>query len=116
MGLTGRFQYTVAFNHNYVAQPLVKFYADSSRLPVVFTVKNLKRSEMELMYLAHVNFRPVDHGRLVYSAPCDPDHVRVRSSITSHIHPAPGYRDFLHELKQHPDRHNVLKPGLMFDP
>ena len=32
MGVTGSYQYTVAFNHNYIARPLVKLYADSSRL------------------------------------------------------------------------------------
>jgi hypothetical protein len=116
MGLTGSYQYTVAFSYNYVARPLVKLYAGSSRLPLSMAIKNLKRSEMELMYLAHVNFRPVDNGRLVYSAPCDPSHVRVRSSIPSHISPAPGYREFLAELEQHPEQHNLLKPGLMFDP
>jgi hypothetical protein len=71
---------------------------------------------MELMYLTHANFRPVENGRLVYTAPCTPDHVRVRASIPSHIHPAPGYQEFLNELKEHPDRHNQLKPGLRFDP
>jgi hypothetical protein len=116
MGVTGRYQFTVAFSHNYVAQPLVKLYADSSRMLVSMTVKNLKRSEMELMYLAHVNFRPVDNGKLVYSAPCDPDHVRVRSSIPSHIRPPEGYREFLAELERNPAKHNLLAPDLAFDP
>jgi hypothetical protein len=116
MGLTGSYQYTVAFNHNYIAQPMVKLYAESSRMPVSMTIKNLKRSEMELMYLAHVNFRPVDNGQLVYSAPCNPDHVRVRSSIPSHIRPPAGYREFLAELETNPVKHNVLAPGLAFNP
>jgi hypothetical protein len=116
MGVTGTYQHTVAFNHNYVARPQLKLYADSSCLPLSMTITNLKRSDMGLMYLAHVNFRPVNHGRLVYSAPCDPAHVRVRSSIPSHIKPASGYRQFLDELEQQPERHNVLKPELMFDP
>ncbi len=116
LGLTGSYQYTVAFNHNYIARPEVRLYAGSSQMPVSMTVNNLKHSEMALMYLAHVNFRPVDNGQLIYSTPCDSDHVRVRSSIPSHIHPAPGYKEFLAELEQHPKRHNVLKPGLMFDP
>ncbi len=116
MGLTGSYQHTVAFNDNYLAQPLVKLYADSGRIPISMRVSNLKRSAMELMYLAHVNFRPIDNGQLVYSAPCDPAHVRVRDTIPSHIHPAPGYRAFLAELAEHPDRHNVLEIGLMFDP
>ena len=71
---------------------------------------------MELMYLAHVNFRPVDNGRLVYSAPCTPEHVRVRSSIPSHIRPPEGYRKFLAELEANPEQHNLLKPDLAFDP
>ncbi len=116
MGLTGTYQYTVAFNHNYQAKPMVKLYAGSSKMPISLTVKNLKRSPMELMYLAHVNFRPVDHGRLVYSAPCTPEHVRVRSSIPAHIHPPEGYREFLKELEAQPEKHNVLGPGLTFDP
>ena len=116
MGLTGIYQYTVAFNHNYQAKPLVKLYADSTKIPISLTIKNLKRSPMELMYLAHVNFRPVDQGRLVYSAPCTPEHVRVRSSIPAHIRPPEGYHEFLKELEAQPEKHNVLSPNLAFDP
>lgn len=116
IGLTGTYRHTVAFSHNYQARPLLKLHANSSRLQLSMTVQNLKRSPMELMYLAHINFRPVDDGRLVYSAPCDPQHVRVRSSIPSHISPPPGYREFLQSLEAHPEEHNRLKPGLGFDP
>jgi hypothetical protein len=116
LGLTGSYQYTVAFNHNYIARPLVKLYANSSLVPISMDIHNLKRSAMELMVMAHVNFRPVDDGRLVYSAPCDPEHVRVRSSIPSHVSPPPGYREFLAELEAHPEKHNLLKPDLAFDP
>ena len=116
MALGGEYQHTVAFQTNYVARPEVRLYAGSTRIPISITIKNLKRTPMELMYLAHVNFRPVDNGRLVYSAPCTPEHVRVRSSIPSHIRPPAGYAEFLQELAGHPERHNVLRPGLAFDP
>jgi hypothetical protein len=116
IGLGGRYQHTVAFNHNYVAEPLVKLYANSSLFWLTLTITNLKHSEMELMYLAHVNFRPVDDGRLVYSAPCTPERVRVRTSIPSHIRPLPGYTEFIQELARHPEKHNLLSPGLIFDP
>jgi hypothetical protein len=79
-------------------------------------VRNLKATEMELMYLGHINFRPVDNGRLAYSALQDPRHVRVRTNIPSHIHPKAGYVEFLDELKAHPEMHHTLTPGLMFDP
>lgn len=116
IGLGGSYRHTVAFSYNYVAEPLVKMYAGASNCRILLTVQNLKRTPMEFMYLAHVNFRPVDNGRLVYSAPCTPEHVRVRKSIPSHVRPGPGYREYLEELEAHPERHNVLAPELTFDP
>ncbi len=116
MALSGKYEHTVAFSDHYVARPEVRLYAGSSRFPISISVSNLKRTPMELMYLAHINFRPVDYGRLVYSTPCDPRHVRVRTSIPSHVHPLPGYAEFIAELAEHPERHNVLAPGLAFDP
>ena len=116
LGLGGRYRYTVAFNHNYLAEPLVKMYAGSSLFSIALKITNLKRSPMELMYLAHINFRPVMNGRLVYSAPCTPQKVRVRSSIPSHIRPGPGYVEFLEDLKSHPEKHHILTQDLMFDP
>ncbi|MDI7274432.1 MAG: DUF4432 family protein [Anaerolineae bacterium] len=116
LGLGGTYQHTVAFSHNYVATPLVKLYAGSALFRVSMTITNLKRTEMELMYMAHVNFRPVDNGRLVYSALCTPEHVRVRRSIPSHVRPKPGYVEFIERLGREPGLHNVLAPGLLFDP
>ena len=116
LAVGGEYRHTVAFATNYVARPLVKLYAGSRRLAVSLAVHNLKQTPMELMYLAHANFRPVDHGRLIYSAACTPQQVRVRSSIPAHVHPAPGYREFLAELAAQPEKHNVLAPGLAFDP
>jgi hypothetical protein len=114
--LSGEYHHTVAFNCNYTAQPAVRLYAGRATFPVSMTVTNLKKTPMEYMYLAHANFRPVDDSHLVYSAPYDPQHVRVRASIPSHVHPLPGYREFLEELAQDPQKHHVLKPGLGFDP
>ena len=79
-------------------------------------ITNLKSVEMELMYMSHVNFRPVDHGRLVYSAHCTPENVRVRKSVPSHIRPRPGYTAFIEMLDRQPAIHNVLTPDLLFDP
>lgn len=116
LGLGGCYRYTVAFSHNYLAEPLVKLYAGSSVFSIALQVTNLKHTPMELMYLAHINFRPVVDGRLVYSAPCTPQTVRVRSSIPSHIKPGPGYVEFLNELMRHPEKHHLLAKDLMFDP
>ncbi len=116
LALGGSYRHTVAFATNYTAEPLVKLYAGSSLFDVSMRITNLKNSEMELMYLDHINYRPIDNARLVYSAPCTPESVRVRRSIPSHVHPKPGYREFLEELERDPSIHNLLRPELMFDP
>ena len=116
LGLGGQYQHTVAFSTNYLARPMVKLYAGSSLIRIYLEVENLKNTEMDLMYLAHINFRPVSNGRLVYSAVCTPETVRVRKSIPSHVVPKPGYKEFLDSLAQHPEKHHVLAPDLMFDP
>jgi hypothetical protein len=116
LAISGEYEHIVAFNHHYIARPEVRLYAGATRFPISMTIHNLKRSPMELMYLAHVNFRPVDGGRLVYTAPCTPEHVRVRKSIPSHVRAPAGYAEFLAELSEHPERHNLLAPGMAFDP
>jgi Domain of unknown function (DUF4432) len=116
IGLGGQYQHTVAFVCNYLAEPLVKLYANATLFEIGMRITNLKASEMELMYLMHINFRPIDHSRLVYSAHYTPEHVRVRMGIPAHIKPLPGYPEFLEELKAHPERHHRLEPELAFDP
>ncbi len=116
LALGGAYRHTVAFGFNYVAEPQVRLYAGAASFSIDMTITNLKASAMELMYLMHVNFRPVDHARLVYSADYTPEHVRVRSGIPAHIKPLPGYVEFLQELKEHPEKHHVLLPELKFDP
>ena len=116
IGLSGEYHHTLAFAHNYLAHPLVKLYRGSTLIDVSLTIQNLKHTPMELMYLGHINFRPVDGGRIVYSAIPTPEHVRVRTSIPSHIHPGPGYVEFLQSLSKNPAQHHEFAPGQVYDP
>jgi Domain of unknown function (DUF4432) len=116
IALSGEYQHTVAFSYNYVAIPVVKLYARASTCHIAITVNNLKKTPMEFMYMAHVNFRPVDNGRLVYSAACTPETVRVRKTIPSHVRPTPEYLAYLKALQANPAKHNLLSPDLAFDP
>ena len=116
IGLTGAYQHIVAFNFNYIAQPTVRLYAGSTVFQLSMTITNRKQTPMPLLYLAHINFKPVDHARLVTSAPSDPDHMRVRASVPDFMVMPPGYREFLAELKENPSRHEKLEPGLPFNP
>lgn len=114
--VAGTYRHTVAFATNYDATIETALTLGSALVDVSVSVTNLKRTSMDLMYLAHANFRPIDGGVLHYSADYSPSSVRVRRSIPSHITPAQGYVEFLDELAADPTLHHVLKPGLRFDP
>lgn len=114
--IAGSYRYTVAFSTDYLATSEYVMGAESALLDVSLRVDNLKKTPMDLMYLAHANFRPVDHGELIYSAPYTAEAVRVRRSIPAHITPKPGYPEFLAELARNPAIHHKLKPELAFDP
>jgi hypothetical protein len=114
--IAGSYQHTVAFSCNYLATAEITMAADKTLLDVSLNVDNLKNSPMDLMYLAHANFRPADHGELHYSAPYTPASVRVRRSIPAHITPRPGYSEFLTALATDPVIHHTLSPDLAFDP
>lgn len=116
IGLTGSYRHTVAFNYNYTATPLVKLYAASSVFTVSMAIHNLKARPMPLMFLEHVNFRPVDGGRLAQSVVCDPENMRVRANIPPFMEVAPGYREFVKILQEHPEKHLVFDPGLVYEP
>jgi Domain of unknown function (DUF4432) len=67
MSLTGTYHHRVAFNHHYRAQPTVTLRSASGRLSVDMTIQNLRRSPMDLMYMMHINFLPVDDAELADS-------------------------------------------------
>ncbi len=111
----GEYRHTIAFSSNYVARPKVTMRPGSAIVEIAMEVENLKNTPMEVMYMAHVNFRPLDHGRLVFSAPCTPATVQVRGAPT-HIPVPPGHAEFLKELAADPTRHLVLVPGMAYEP
>jgi hypothetical protein len=112
----GSYRHTVAFSTNYLATARIGMEADAALLDVSLAVENLKQTSMDLMYLAHANFRPVDHGTLHYTARYDAESVRVRRSVPAHISPKPDYMAFIEQLAEDPLPHHWLDPALAFDP
>ncbi len=112
----GEYRHTVAFACDYTARARVRLGAGRAVLPISMEIRNRRRTAMELMYLAHVNFRPLDGGRLVSPAPATPQAMRVRTNVPVNLSPPAGYRDFLTQLAADPARHQLLQPGLAFDP
>ena len=116
IGLGGRYRHTVAFTDNYTATPLVKLYAGAKEVHVSLSCRNCKKTPMDYMYLAHANFKPIDGGRIVYSAKVSPQTVRVRRSIPGHISTGPEYQDFIDRLGERPEEHHVFDESMTFIP
>ena len=115
----GRYRHCVAFNYSYHADPTVKIYESSTVLDVSMVITNNMKIPMDVNYLGHINFRPVDYARLVYSAPCDAEHVQVDVSVPWHIRTAVSAEDylaFLNKLNADPALHHIVDPAALYDP
>ena len=107
MEVRGSYRHTVAFSHNYVAKPCLRIHETSSKLDLHMQINNLKNSPMDLMYLAHVNFRPVDGATLVDTAPDDPSHIRIRTHVPEFFMPTATHRVLIDSLLKDP---SLLSP------
>ena len=116
IAVTGHYRHQAFFGADYLAEPLVKLRAGEASFSISMQITNMKQSDMELMYASHVNFRPVDNGRLSYTARCTPEHVRVRREIPSHIQVDAGYKDLIAALENAPEKHHILSPDLICNP
>jgi Domain of unknown function (DUF4432) len=114
--LTGRYRHTVAFAHNYVAEPTLRIHAKHAKLQLDLKVHNLKHDAMELMYLAHVNFKPVNNARLVDTVPDDPHNFNVRDKIPEFFKPNAEHTALIAAVKQDPTVHRLMRSGKPIDP
>jgi hypothetical protein len=116
MALTGTCRHTVAFTHNYEAQPTVTLRSGSGRIHADLEIRNLRHAPMELMYLAHINFRPVGHAKLLDTARAGARHVRMRTSLPPHVKPSETYLELLEKVRADPEIHRRIDPNGLVDP
>lgn len=76
-----RYEERKSFTVGYLFEPRLRFRETGGRIVLSLNVTNLRPQPMELMYLAHVNFRPIDGARMVDATPDTPERVRIRSNI-----------------------------------
>ncbi|MHA6687594.1 DUF4432 family protein [Mesorhizobium sp. A556] len=108
MALTGRSRQTVAFSHDYEARPTVRLQQGATGVAVDMEIKSLKRSPMQLMYLAHINFRPVDGGRLVDTVADDRRDIAVRQLLPGAFPPSTDDCRYHDAVAADPARHRVF--------
>jgi hypothetical protein len=116
VSVTGKYQHSVAFSHNYVAQPTITVRESSGRIRVEMDIKNLKSSPMEFMYLSHINFLPIDNGKIIDTAEKGEDAVRVTHIMNSLYAEGGDYKNMIDEFVRHPEEHRNIAPGKEFNP
>jgi len=115
----GRYRHNIAFNHNYIAEPAIKIRSDSTLLDIEMKITNNKKTEMDLMFMEHINFRPVENSVLCYSADYNLESVKVNVNIPKHIKTAASieiFIDYLEKLRKNPELHHIINAEAMFDP
>ncbi|MHA1158623.1 MAG: DUF4432 family protein, partial [Alphaproteobacteria bacterium] len=108
----GAYRHTVAFQANYVFRPQVRITEGSTALQVSLEVENLMHSPMELMYLAHANFRPLDGSQILDNASA----LRLRTELPSHVTPSADFAQTMERLTQTPDAHRMIDDAAVYDP
>jgi hypothetical protein len=110
MAVTGEYDHDVAFSAHYRATPQVRIRKDSSLIDISMHIANRSRYPMPLMYMCHINYRPVDYGRIVQSLPWDADHMILRTSIPEHVTLSESFLDFMKRVEEDPSLTGHLNP------
>ena len=51
--LRWKYHHCIAFERNYIAEPQIKVYENTSIIDVSMSIENIKKTDMELMYDAY---------------------------------------------------------------
>lgn len=77
IALGGSFTFRNSLEYYYIFEPTLTLHKDDSIVDVEITAANLRQKPMKYMYMAHINWQPVEMARLISSAA--PDSVEVFS-------------------------------------
>lgn len=119
IAVSGEYIGKKAFNYHYRFVPQCRLYAGETLLHMTVHLENLRSVPFTYMYLGHANFRPVEGSELVYSAKCDPEHIKIHKLIDPAApkeiaEPLAAYMD---ALEKDPSLHNKIgAPGQTYNP
>ncbi len=116
LGLTGTFHYKKGFGDFYDATPQVLLRSGKATLDMSIKIENVSNYAMDLMYMAHFNFRTGDDARIVQTTGWSTDDMILRTSIPPHVKPTPEFLAFMDRLKADPKATEILRKKDVYDP
>ncbi|MBX3582772.1 MAG: DUF4432 family protein [Rhizobiaceae bacterium] len=113
--LTGSGRDRRAFSHDFEACPSLRLHEGSTYFEATIEVENRSLKPMPFLYLAHINFRPIDGGILVDTVRDDIKDSFVRApDLPEDVSPCVrGYHD---AIAMNPSSHRMLEAGQPIEP
>lgn len=115
----GTFHRYRTFNVNYKFTSGYKLYENGTLIHLTVQIENLRKSEMEYAYLCHINFRPFDGAKLLYTAPLDEKHIKVHKNVPASMpeKDAKALRAYMDAMQKTPEVHTLVgAEGQIYDP
>ncbi len=119
--ICGEFTYIIGFEVGYKFISSYRLYENDTTFHVKNRIVNLRGTEQEYFYLCHINFRPVDGARLVYSA--KKEDIFTHVLIPDNMNPADKSKleKYFEYLQKDVSNHDVIggdeqfyKPEIVF--
>lgn len=108
--LGGELYHNMAFVRKYKFAPEIKLYENSSVFKINVCLENQRAYPLEYMYLCHINFRPFEGAKLIYSA--STDNIKVYKTNGSE-----KLTRYMDELEKNPSiMDNVNRKEQCYDP
>ncbi len=113
--LTGAGRDRKAFDHDFEARPSLRLHEGETTFRAVLEVRNLSRKPMPFLYLAHINFLPVDGGVLVDTVGDDRKDATVRQPDLP-LNSPDVVRAYHASIAENPSAHRLVRAGQPIEP
>lgn len=113
----GALEYNMAFKRHHIFSPQCRLYKDDTVLKVHVSIENKRHESMEYMYLAHINFHPIDGAELIYSADYKKNKVHKFLGDNMTEEDAKALMDYMNAVEKDSSlHHKVGAAGQKYDP
>lgn len=114
----GEYLHEVAMTCSYIAHPVIRLTQGSNLVDVSMSITNKAGRDMGLMYMAHVNFLPVDDSEISATHHLMPENFRVITDLPAHVREKARaeFLEFLTRASNYPVLTLNIPAGVDFDP